>query len=96
MRPAIKFCGLTRPDDACEAAALGATYLGVIFAPSPRRCTVEQAQALFDAVSRAVRSGRRVSATPRARARANRAGDAAVRLHAPPKRVGVFAAMAED
>jgi phosphoribosylanthranilate isomerase len=33
----IKFCGLTRPEDAAHAAALGAAYVGVIFADGPRR-----------------------------------------------------------
>jgi len=35
----VKFCGLTRADDAAFAASLGATYVGVIFAESPRRVT---------------------------------------------------------
>lgn len=33
----IKFCGLTRAPDAAFAASLGAAYVGVIFADSPRR-----------------------------------------------------------
>jgi phosphoribosylanthranilate isomerase len=33
----VKFCGLTRPEDAAEAAELGARWLGVIFAGGPRR-----------------------------------------------------------
>jgi phosphoribosylanthranilate isomerase len=41
--PAIKFCGLTRPEDAAYAAELGAAYLGVIFAGGPRRLTPERA-----------------------------------------------------
>jgi phosphoribosylanthranilate isomerase len=39
----IKFCGLTRPEDAAVAVSLGAAYVGVIFADSPRR--VEPANA---------------------------------------------------
>jgi phosphoribosylanthranilate isomerase len=33
----IKFCGLTRPEDTAFAISLGAAYVGVIFAESPRR-----------------------------------------------------------
>lgn len=33
----VKFCGLTRAADADYAASLGAAYVGVIFAESPRR-----------------------------------------------------------
>lgn len=32
----IKYCGLTRAEDAAEAAACGAAYVGVIFARGPR------------------------------------------------------------
>jgi phosphoribosylanthranilate isomerase len=35
--PAIKFCGLTRPEDARAAADAGAAYLGVVLAPGGRR-----------------------------------------------------------
>jgi phosphoribosylanthranilate isomerase len=45
----IKFCGLRRPTDAAHAEKLGATYGGVIFAESPRRVTIEEARAVFDA-----------------------------------------------
>lgn len=51
----IKFCGLTRPEDAHWAAALGAAYAGVIFAPdSKRRVTTDTAIAVFDAVADSV------------------------------------------
>lgn len=40
----IKFCGLTRPEDAAHAVAAGAWALGMIFwAGSPRRCPPDQA-----------------------------------------------------
>lgn len=33
----IKFCGMTRAEDAAGAARLGAAYVGVVFAAGPRR-----------------------------------------------------------
>ena len=39
----VKFCGLTRPEDAAQAAALGARYVGVIFAESLRQVTDQDA-----------------------------------------------------
>jgi phosphoribosylanthranilate isomerase len=43
----IKFCGITRAEDALRAAALGSAYVGVIFAESPRRVDVDRARAIF-------------------------------------------------
>ncbi len=44
---AIKFCGLSRPEDVVAAAEAGARYVGfVFFAKSPRNVSVEQARAL--------------------------------------------------
>lgn len=37
MSVEIKFCGLTRPEDAAHGAAVGASYVGVIFAGGPRQ-----------------------------------------------------------
>ena len=51
----IKFCGLTRREDAEYAAALGASYVGVIFAGGPRNLTLEQASDVLAAVPRDVR-----------------------------------------
>ncbi|MGH9423678.1 MAG: phosphoribosylanthranilate isomerase [Thermoanaerobaculia bacterium] len=45
----IKFCGLTREQDAAFAAELGASHAGVIFAASPRQVTAKQARQIFDA-----------------------------------------------
>lgn len=42
-RPAVKVCGLTRPEDAECAETLGAAYLGVILAGGPRLVTTAQA-----------------------------------------------------
>jgi phosphoribosylanthranilate isomerase len=49
MRPDIKYCGLTRPEDAAFAASVGAKYVGVIFAPSPRRLGAEDAAVVLGA-----------------------------------------------
>ncbi|HEX2781331.1 MAG TPA: phosphoribosylanthranilate isomerase [Gemmatimonadaceae bacterium] len=43
----IKFCGLTRPEDARVAGELGAAYLGAIFAGGPRLLTPERAAVVF-------------------------------------------------
>ncbi len=43
----VKFCGLTRPDDAREAMRLGAAYVGAIFAGGPRTVTPDRARELF-------------------------------------------------
>jgi phosphoribosylanthranilate isomerase len=40
----VKFCGLTRAEDAAYAASLGARYVGVIFAESPRQLTDQRAR----------------------------------------------------
>ena len=51
MDIAIKFCGLTRPQDVTAAVAAGARYVGfVFFAKSPRHLTLEQARAMALAV----------------------------------------------
>ena len=47
MPVAIKFCGLTRADDAAAAVELGAAYLGVIFAGGPRMLDVHRARDVF-------------------------------------------------
>jgi phosphoribosylanthranilate isomerase len=48
--PAVKICGLCRPEDAEQAAVAGADYLGVILSPGgPRHRTAEQAAAIFEA-----------------------------------------------
>jgi phosphoribosylanthranilate isomerase len=43
----VKFCGLTRAEDAAQAVALGAQYTGVIFAGGPRLLTPAQARAVL-------------------------------------------------
>lgn len=47
----IKICGITSANDARLAASLGADYIGVIFAESPRRVDVVRAKEIRDAVT---------------------------------------------
>jgi len=51
----IKFCGLTRPDDAQYAVTLGAAYVGVIFAGGPRSLSPERALAVLREIPPSVR-----------------------------------------
>ncbi len=51
----VKFCGLTRAEDAAFAVSLGASHLGVIFAPSPRQVTLAESSAVFEAAPQSVR-----------------------------------------
>jgi phosphoribosylanthranilate isomerase len=46
----VKICGMREPRHAVAAADAGADLIGVIFAPSRRRATVEQAQAIAHAL----------------------------------------------
>ncbi len=49
MSIAMKFCGITRPEDASFAAELGAAYVGSIFTESPRRVRPEDAADIWTA-----------------------------------------------
>jgi phosphoribosylanthranilate isomerase len=62
--PTVKFCGLTRPEDAAEAARLGAAYVGAIFAGGPRLVSAGQAATVF-AAARAAAAASGIAA-PRA------------------------------
>jgi phosphoribosylanthranilate isomerase len=55
VRPEIKFCGLTRREDAEAAASLGAAYAGAIFAGGPRNLTPKQAADVLDGVGGALK-----------------------------------------
>ena len=46
----IKYCGMTRFDDASQAVSLGARYVGVILADGPRALTNEAAEQVLAAV----------------------------------------------
>ena len=82
----IKFCGMTRPEDAAQAAALGARYVGVILAEGPRTLTDAAAQTVFTALPKGVaRVGVFGVASPEKVAdRATRLGLDVVQLHGDP------------
>lgn len=50
----IKFCGLTRREDVDHAVALGAAYVGVIFAGGPRLLTADRARDVLSDVPKTV------------------------------------------
>ncbi len=55
MGAEIKFCGLTRPEDAQFAAELGASYVGAIFASGPRLIDPARAATVFAGLPRTVK-----------------------------------------
>lgn len=55
MAAEIKFCGMTRAADAQMAVALGASYVGVIFAGGPRHLSSIQAMSVLGEVPASVR-----------------------------------------
>ena len=58
LPPGVKFCGLTRREDAAYAVSLGTSYTGVIFASGPRLLTEDRAaQVLSDVPSSVGRVG---------------------------------------
>ena len=82
----IKFCGMTRPQDAREAAALGAAYVGAILAESPRRVTDMDARRVLGAAPAGTSRVAVFGAAPASdvAAIAKRAGADIVQLHADP------------
>ena len=55
MLARVKFCGMTRPQDAALAAEIGASYVGVIFAKGRRTVSTDQARDVLDAAGPGVR-----------------------------------------
>lgn len=55
MLAKVKFCGMTRPQDAALAAEIGVSYVGVVFADGPRRVTPMQGRAILDAAGPGVK-----------------------------------------
>jgi phosphoribosylanthranilate isomerase len=51
----VKFCGMTRPGDAALAAEIGARYVGVVFAESPRQVDATSARRILDAAGDSVK-----------------------------------------
>lgn len=52
MRTRVKFCGMTRADDAARAAALGVDAIGIVFVPGSKRAvSIERAFEICRAVS---------------------------------------------
>jgi phosphoribosylanthranilate isomerase len=51
----VKFCGMTRPQDAALAAEIGVSYVGVVFADGPRRVTPMQGRVILDAAGPGVK-----------------------------------------
>jgi len=51
----VKFCGMTRAQDAAIGAEIGASYIGVVFADGPRRVNPAQASKIFEAAGKRVR-----------------------------------------
>lgn len=62
--PAVKVCGLTRPQDAAAAVEAGARYLGVILAPGGRRTVAPRDGAVIFGDLKVQRAGVFVNATP--------------------------------
>jgi phosphoribosylanthranilate isomerase len=80
----VKICGITRPQDAERAVALGATAIGFVFWPSsPRRIGVEEARAITRSLPTSVLAvGVFVDAPPEEiEATTARVGLGAVQLH---------------
>jgi phosphoribosylanthranilate isomerase len=89
----VKFCGMTRPEDAALAAEIGASYIGVVFADGPRRVSPAQGRKILDAAgSRVKRVGVFGTNEPDEIARASEEAKLdIVQLHADPTSADVAA-----
>ena len=87
----IKFCGMTRSDDAREAASLGARYIGVILANGPRTLSDDAAMKVLGAIPAGVARVGVFAATPphEVAERAERLGLDIVQLHGDPDAAAV-------
>ncbi|HEU4563936.1 MAG TPA: phosphoribosylanthranilate isomerase [Gemmatimonadaceae bacterium] len=96
MTVAMKFCGLTRPEDAAMARELGAGYGGVIFAGGPREVTPARGAEVLDAAPGLRRVGVFGARAPREIAAAARAARLdVVQLHGDPSAEDVSRVRAE-
>lgn len=86
MLAKVKFCGMTRPQDAALAAEIGASYVGVVFADGPRRVDPGTGRRILDAAGSTVkRVGVFATNEPEEIGRAaETAGLDVVQLHADP------------
>ena len=88
----VKFCGMTRPEDAREAARIGAAYVGAIFAGGPRNVTPEHAREVFAAATGAAAVGVfGADDVDDIAAAANTAGVEVIQLHGDPRAADVRA-----
>lgn len=55
MLAKVKFCGMTRPEDAALASELGAAYVGVILADGPRKVSFDRAREILEAAGPGVK-----------------------------------------
>lgn len=96
MRVEVKVCGLTRPEDARDAALFGARYVGAVFAAGPRALDAARARTVLDGAGEGVeRVGVFGHAQPEEVAAAVRAARLDIaQLHADPSASDVRAARA--
>ena len=64
LRTKVKVCGLTDPADGADVVAMGADMVGMIFARSKRKVTVDQAREIVAVCAPAVTVGVFVDAEP--------------------------------